>query len=82
MTLSPERLATTIAAHAADRKSAELEPRGTARILARLLVRRDRHRHQHDAIELELVVRLLRHDEMTHVRRIERAAEDADVTHG
>jgi hypothetical protein len=44
-------------------------------------VGRHRHRQEHDALEVQLVERLLRHDEVTHVRRIERAAEDADVTH-
>jgi hypothetical protein len=33
------------------------------------------------ALEVQLVERLLCHDEVTEVRRIERAAEDADVTH-
>jgi hypothetical protein len=44
-------------------------------------VRWDGHRHEHDAIEAELVERLLRHDEVTHVGRIERATEYPDVTH-
>jgi hypothetical protein len=60
---------------------AELDARGRSRVLARLLVRRHGHRQEDDALEVQLVERLLRHDEVTHVRRIERAAEDADVTH-
>ena len=64
-----------------DREPAQLDARLAAGVLARLLVRRHRDRHEHDAVEAELVERLLRHDEVTDVRRIERAAEDADVTH-
>ena len=36
------------------------------------------HRHQHDAVEPELVARLLAPDEVAEVRRVERPAEDAD----
>ena len=38
-------------------------------------------RHQHHPVELQLDPRLLRADEMSQVRRVERPAEDADARH-
>jgi hypothetical protein len=45
------------------------------------LVRRDPGGHQHDSVEPQVEVRLLRANKMTQVRRIERSAEDSDA-HG
>ncbi len=66
---------------AGDREPAQLHSRVGARVGLQLLVRRREHRHQHDAVEAELVERLLRADQVPDVRRIERAAEDADTGH-
>jgi hypothetical protein len=41
-------------------------------------VRRPAIRHQHDRVEAELRVRLLRQYEVTDVRRVERPAEDPE----
>ena len=41
-------------------------------------MRRLADRHPHDNVEFELGVRLLRTDEVSNVRRVERAAEEAD----
>jgi hypothetical protein len=38
-------------------------------------------RHQPDDVEIELVQRLLGHDEVGEVRRVERAPEDPEPAH-
>ena len=64
------------------REPAQLEPDGRAGVGVGLLVRRLGNRHQDDAVEPELVARLLGHHEVAEVRRVERPAEDADLSHG
>jgi hypothetical protein len=58
---------------------AEVQPGRGAGIARRLLVRRRRDRDQQDAVQAELVERLLRGQEVGEVRRVERPAEDADA---
>src|SRR4051812_40828806 len=50
-----------------------------ARVLLDLLVRRPVDRHEHDTVQLELGVRLLRTHEVAEVRRVERASEEAEL---
>src|SRR5215217_2468273 len=52
-----------------------------ARIGLDRLVRSDRDGHQQHAVEPELQERLLRADQMSEMRRVERAAEQADLGH-
>ena len=63
------------------REPAELEADVGAGVRGRLLVRGLSDRHQQDAIEPELIERLLGHHEVADVRRVERPAEDAQLSH-
>ena len=63
------------------RQPAHLESVLAARIVERLLVRGHADRHEHDPVEPELHVRLLRADKMPEMRRVEGPAEDADPRH-
>ena len=61
----------------ADGQLAQLQPHLGAGVVRRAPMRRLAHRHQQHAVQLELAQRLLRADQMAHVRRVEGAAEDA-----
>jgi hypothetical protein len=63
----------------ADRQAAQLQPGFRTGIAGDLLVRRVGVRDQQDALEAELVVGLLRGEQMGLVGRVERAAEDPDA---
>jgi hypothetical protein len=64
---------------ARDRQPAELQPDVGPGVVGDLLVRRRGDRDQQDRVEVELVVGLLRDEQMREVRRVERPAEDADA---
>src|SRR3712207_8178841 len=57
---------------------AQLEALLRSRVVVDALVRRHGDRHQHDLVEPELDERLLGHDQVPRVRRVERPAEDPD----
>ena len=79
---SISRSETATCVGAGRREAAELEPDVRAGVRVGLLVRRLGDRHEHDAIEPELVERLLGHHEVADVRRVERPAQDPDLSHG
>ena len=71
-----------VAAASADGEAAQLEPDCRAGVGLGLLVRRLGDRHQHDAVEPELVAAPPGPHEVAEVRRVERPAEDPDLSHG
>jgi hypothetical protein len=64
---------------ARDRQPAELQPDLGPRVVGDLLVGRRGDRDQQDLVEPELVVGLLRGQQMREMRRVEGPAEDADA---
>ena len=76
--MSASRRETSKRSSPATRPAAELDAMVHPGVAFGLLVRRLEHRHEDDAVQLELRVRLLRAHEMADVRRVERPAEEAD----
>src|SRR5262249_39556337 len=66
---------------ARDRRAAQLEAHLGPRVELEVLVGRHAHRHHQYPVKAELRRRLLPAYEMPDMRRIERAAEDPDVTY-